>query len=296
MKKIAFATCNDAPAHAADDYVLSQYLQKKGFEVEYVVWNDSVVDWTVFDLVLIRSTWDYHQHIEAWQNWLHTLEEKQVNVWNPVETIRWNMHKAYLNELQEKGVQIVPTVFIEQGSTANLKVILENQGWWKAVVKPAVSLNAFHTWQTDVATASQQQAAFEALVVERDVMIQTFMPEIQTVGEWSLMFFGGEFSHAVLKNNPTGDFRIQESYGGLSHIMDIPASFISQAATILQAVDLPHQYVRVDVLERDGKLYLMELELIEPSLFLELGGEEVIERFGELVIRGLEGVDYKTHS
>lgn len=288
MKKIAFATCNDAPAHAADDYVLSQYLQKEGFEVEYVVWNAVNIDWTIFDLVLIRSTWDYHQHIESWENWLQLLEEKQVKVWNPAQTIRWNMHKTYLKELQEKGVQIVPTVFVEQGSRISLKDILEDEGWWKAVVKPCVSLGAFHTWQTDLATAEQQQAAFETLIAERDVMIQPFMPEIQSVGEWSLMFFGGEFSHAVLKTNPTGDFRIQEHHGGLNHAMTAPSSFVAQAMTILQAVDLPHYYARVDVLERQGQLYLMELELIEPSLFLELGGQKVIERFGELVIGGVD--------
>ncbi len=280
MKKIAFATCNDAPAHAADDHLLSKYLQKEGFEVEYAVWNNAAIVWEAFDLVLIRSTWDYPQQMEAWQKWLQLLEEKRVNVWNPVETIRWNMHKAYLEELKKKGVPIVPTVFVEKGSGANLKDILEEQEWWKAVVKPCVSLGAFHTWQTDMATVEQQQVAFEALVAERDVMIQLFMPEIQTVGEWSLMFFGGEFSHAVLKSNPTGDFRIQEHHGGLNHVMQVPNSFVSQASDILQAVDLPHHYARIDVLERAGKLFLMELELIEPSLFFGLA-EEGVKRFGE---------------
>lgn len=287
-KRIAFATCKDAPQHASNDSFLSQYLQKNGIEVEYVIWNDSNVNWQAFDLVLIRSTWDYHQRIEEWTDWLQLLKEKQVNVWNPVETILWNMHKIYLKELQEKGVSIVPTVFIEQGERLNLKGILEKQGWQKAVVKPCVSLGAFHTWQTKLATADQRQADFEDLVAQRDVMVQEFMPEIQTVGEWSLVFFGGEFSHAVLKSNPTGDFRIQEQHGGLNKKMNVPESFVSEASDVLKAIDLPQYYARIDVLERNGKLFLMELELIEPSLFFELSREGT-EMFGEILVRFSSG-------
>ena len=281
-KKIAFATCENAAVYAADDHALSLYLQNQGFEVSDVVWNKPEINWEEYDMVLIRSTWDYHQHIEAWKQWLQMLTEKKVKVWNPAETILWNMHKTYLKDLEQKGIQIVPTIFVERGENANLKEILEEQNWWKAVVKPAISLDAFQTWQTDLATAELQQANFEALVAKRDVMIQPFMPEIQTTGEYSFMFFGGEYSHTVLKSNPTGDFRIQENYGGLKQLVFPSPSLISQTQSILQSIDLPQYYVRVDVIERSGELFLMEIELIEPSLFLGLY-EPSIKHLGDLI-------------
>ncbi|MEZ4884114.1 MAG: hypothetical protein R3E32_05180 [Chitinophagales bacterium] len=281
-KKIAFATCRNLPHPAEDDKLLADYLRHAGFEVLYAVWNDAKIVWQDFDMVLIRSTWDYHKHIEAWREWLQLLEEKRVNVLNPVKTIRWNMHKSYLKEMEANGVQIVPTFFAKRGSKFSLKEILEKNGWWKAVVKPAVSLDAFHTWLTDLPTAEKQQNNFEALVMERDVMVQPFMPEINTRGEYSFVFFGGKFSHVVLKSNPTGDFRIQGNYGGRNQLIEVSPALISQATHILQSIDLPHYYARIDAIEREEQLYLMELELIEPSLFLDLE-EEAVRRLGELV-------------
>jgi len=286
-KKIAFATCKNLPHPADDDELLANYLRQAGFEVEYLVWNNPEIDWQTCDMVLIRSTWDYHQHTEAWEEWLQLLEEKQVKVWNPAATIRWNMHKSYLKDLERKGVQIVPTVFVEKGSTVNLNDILQENDWWKGVVKPAISLDAFHTWQTDLATADVQQAAFEALVAERDVMVQPFMPEIDEVGEYSFVFFGGKFSHTVLKSNPTGDFRIQGNYGGVNQLVEAHPALIKQAASILEATDLPQYYARIDVIERGGQLFLMELELIEPSLFLDMK-EGAAKRLGDLMMAALQ--------
>ena len=285
--KIAIATCAKLPHPADDDELLANYLRQAGFEVSYLVWNNDKIDWANYAIVLIRSTWDYHQHIEVWERWLQMLKDKQVKVLNPVETIRWNMHKSYLKELKQKGVRIVPTVFVEKGSITNLKAILEVQGWKKGVVKPAISLDAFHTWKTDLQCAESQQTTFEALITERDMMVQPFMPEIGTKGEYSFMFFGGVFSHVVLKANPTGDFRIQENYGGVNQLQEVDASLIVQAHSILQAANMPYTYARVDVIERENKLFLMELELIEPSLFLDLK-EGAAKLLGDAMIQELQ--------
>ena len=280
---IAFATCPKLPNPADDDELLAEYLRAKGFEVVYAFWNDTQVKWEDFVLVLIRSTWDYHLHMEAWYAWLQSLEEKRVNIWNPVKTLQWNTHKFYLKELHEKGIPIVPTVFIPKGKSTNLQQILTSNGWNRGVVKPAVSLGADDTWQTSLATAAQQQTDLEALVSRKDVLVQAFMPEIQSQGEHSLMFFGGKFSHAVVKSNPTGDFRIQEEHGGVNQPIEIHSSVIQQAEKILESIDYSCFYARVDVILRENQLILMELELIEPSLFFDLG-EEAVEQFGELIL------------
>lgn len=281
-QRIAFATCSELPHPADDDELLADYLQAAGFEVQYVIWNDAHIKWENFSLVLIRSTWDYHAHTATWYAWLQSLEEKQITVWNPPQTLQWNTHKSYLKELQEKGIQIVPTVFIAKGNPHNLHEILTSNDWKRTVVKPAISLNAYQTWTTDLESASKHQADFEALIAEKDVLVQQFMPEIQNEGEWSLLFFGGQFSHAVLKSNPTGDFRIHEHHGGLNQKIVASPTIISQAEQILQSIDYPYHYARVDVILRGEQIILMELELIEPSLFLDLD-QEAVQRLGSLI-------------
>ncbi len=279
---IAFATCNELPHPADDDELLANYLRAAGFEVKYAIWNNENVRWENFSLILIRSTWDYHANISAWYAWLQSLEEKQLNVWNPSKTLQWNTHKSYLKELQEKDIQIVPTVFIAKGNPHNLHEILTSNDWARAVVKPAISLNAYQTWRINIEDTLKQQADFEALIAEKDVLIQQFMPEIQSEGEWSLLFFGGQFSHAVLKSNPTGDFRIHEHHGGLNRKMEASPTAILQAKKILQSIDYPYHYARVDVILRGKQVILMELELIEPSLFLDLD-QEAVQRLGSLI-------------
>ncbi|MGH9839731.1 MAG: ATP-grasp domain-containing protein, partial [Blastocatellia bacterium] len=191
-----------------------------------------------------------------------------IPLWNPASVVEWNLDKAYLRHLGERGVSIPPTVWLEQQSEPNLSAILDEQGWEKAVVKPTVSATAFQTWITSPAQARSQQDRLEKLVETSGVMVQRFVDEIQTRGEWSLIFFHKEYSHAVLKRAKSGDFRVQHDFGGYLDDLAPSASLIEQAQRTVDLIEEPLLFARVDGVEIDGKFQLMELELIEPVLFL----------------------------
>jgi glutathione synthase/RimK-type ligase-like ATP-grasp enzyme len=136
------------------------------------------------------------------------------------------------------------------------------------VVKPAISATAFMTFQTSPAQAEADQNKLDAILKNSGALVQEFMPEIIMHGEWSLVFFAGEYSHAVVKQPQAGDFRVQTDFGGSYRAAIAPPEFIAQAQALLRLVDQHLLYARVDGIEREGQFILMELELIEPSLFL----------------------------
>jgi hypothetical protein len=235
-----------------------------------VVWNDFGVRWSTFDRVVIRSCWDYHLRLPQFLAWLDRVEADKVPLWNPAPLVRFNAHKSYLKELKAAGLPVVPTAWLERGSTLELGRLLQDRGWSKAVVKPAVSASAFRTWRVSAheAASGDVHRAFRELVAETDVLVQPFLREIEQEGEWSFVFLGGEFSHAVLKRPAPGDFRVQAEYGGCVLTQMPPSSAISEARAVADHLRGPWAYARIDAVLAEGGLTLMEVELIEPYLFL----------------------------
>lgn len=252
---IALVTFAGIPDLTADDQLLATALHDLGADVRAVVWDDADVDWASFDAVVLRSTWDYHLRIDEFLAWLDRLEACGANVWNPVPVVRWNANKTYLRELD---VPQVPTVFVARGG--DVGAVLRERGWERAVVKPTVSATAFETHVVDVGRASARHAT-------RDVLVQPFVDEIVRDGEWSVLFFGGAYSHAVLKRAKAGDFRVQNDFGGTAERREPPPEVLDGARRILDAAPAT-LYARVDGVAIDGVFTLMELELIEPALFL----------------------------
>jgi len=269
--RIALATSKDWPDLASDDRTLLQPLADRGFKAEPAVWSDPNYPWQDCDAVVIRSCWDYHLRSQEFLRWIAFLESIGCNVWNPPAMIRWNADKSYLRSLEDKGIPIVPTLWFEQEKTPSLADALRDRGWEKAVVKPRISATAHRTQVVEAKNAAAGQALFEELWAGPGVMVQKFMDSIVSQGEWSLMFFGGQFSHAVLKTAKPGDFRVQEDFGGKSHIADPPAHVLECATRTVRAIG-DTLYARVDgVVDRAGnedQFRIMELELIEPCLFL----------------------------
>jgi len=189
-------------------------------------------------------------------------------LWNPARVVEWNLNKIYLRELKQKGVAAPETIWLKRDAQADLQTVLEERGWQKAVVKPLISATAYRTWITTPESAGNEQNAFTDLLSESGAMVQRFVEEVQTRGEWSFMFFGGKYSHAVLKKPKAGDFRVQEEYGGEAESVIPPAPLIEQARRILELIPDRLLFARVDAVEVDGDLWLMELELIEPFLFM----------------------------
>lgn len=257
--RIALVTWSGLPQLAADDQLVGEELSRDGHDVVATVWDDAQVAWQSFDAIVIRSTWDYHKRVDEFRAWLAALGDAPL--WNPRAVVERNLHKSYLLDLPNS----VPTRIVQPGERVDVRE--------RAVVKPTISATAFRTEIVDRPFV----AAFEALV-------QPFVEEITTKGEWSLIFLGGDFSHAVLKRPRAGDFRVQSDFGGSAEAANPPRALIDDARAVLATIGEPCLYARVDGVERDGRLLLMELELTEPSLFLDRDSNAP-RRFADAIAR-----------
>ena len=280
MKRIAFATYAEAPDLVDDDRVAARAFAARGIEVRPAVWDDPAVRWSDFDAVVVRSCWDYHLKSDAFVAWAASVESSGARLWNPPGIVRWNFEKTYLRDLERRGVPVVPTVWLERGAEADLGEILARASWARVVVKPTVSLSAYETW---VAPAEGGDARLARMLERGGVMVQPFMEEIVEGGEWSLVFFGGEYSHAVVKRPAAGDFRSQSEYGASKTVTEPPARLVDDARRALAAVDGAVLYARVDGVDARG-LVLMELELIDPELYF-LKVPEAADRFASAMLR-----------
>jgi glutathione synthase/RimK-type ligase-like ATP-grasp enzyme len=276
-KRVAFLTCSRLPDLAADDLLAQPALRAAGIDVEPAVWDSPVVRWERYDAVVVRSCWDYYLRPDEFRRLLSCLEALGVPLWNPPGLLRWNMDKSYLRDLAGRGLPVLPSVWIEQGAAPDLAGLLDARGWDEAVVKPTVSANGYATWRVSRTAAPGRQADFAELVGRGGAMVQRFAEEVRSQGEWSLLYFfngssgslAGRFSHAVLKRPRPGDFRVQHDYGGTAEAAMPPTAVRRQAEQILDQVSGPWLYARVDGCVIGGHFHLMELEMLEPSLFFE---------------------------
>ncbi|MDX5420670.1 MAG: hypothetical protein LPK14_00330 [Hymenobacteraceae bacterium] len=259
---------------------LFDLLTQKGLSVSFQVWDDPAVDWSRFDLIVLKTPWDYFDKIDAFYTWLDRLEEAGCRVLNPVKTVRWNADKRYLLEMQEQGVKVVPTVWLEQGQAFDAADLFARLGTEKVIVKPAVSGGAKNTFALTREEAEAKAGTITELLQQESFLAQPFLEEIQTQGEWSFLFFGGEYSHTVLKMAKAGDFRVQHFFGGTVQTPEPPAHLLEAAHNIADQYAQGCLYARVDGVEVAGELVLMELELIEPYLFMPMS-EGAFERYYE---------------
>ena len=288
MQRIAFVTYAQHPKLMDDDAFALPHLQGLGIETVAAVWDDPAIRWQDFDAVILRSCWDYHHKPEAFRRWLDDLTAAGVKLWNPAAIVRWNMDKLYLRDLAERGVPIPRTVWIAAGQPLELTSVFLQQDFAQAVIKPAISATAFNTFQSSRKDALQDQVKLDAILEKSGALVQEFLPEIVSYGEWSLLFFEGQYSHAVLKRPMPGDFRVQNDFGGSYTPAVPPPQLIAQAVAILQTVDQPLLYARVDGVDRADRFVLIELELIEPALFLRAEASAP-ERFAQAIQARLRG-------
>lgn len=277
--RVALVTCARLPDLSPDDHPLRDALRLRGAEVDAVLWDDAAVEWDSYDAAVVRSTWDYHKRTHEFRAWLDARERDGTRLWNPAPLLRANIHKSYLRALSDEGVRTIPTVML--GDSSGVRAVMEQHGWDRAVVKPATSATAF---RTHVVTTEN----VDALEPLHDLLVQPFVDEIVTDGEWSFVFLSGAFSHAVVKRPRPGDFRVQSDWGGSSTLVAASDALISQAASVLQAIHDPWLYARVDGVIRDGTLYLMELEMTEPTLFLRLH-PPAAEHLADAIIARMRG-------
>lgn len=267
--QVAFVTYHKFPDLYDDDKLLQQYLIQKGIDVIPVCWDDETVKWEQFNSIILRSMWDYFERPIEFDNWLDKLAALNCNVLNPVSVVKWNQNKTYFDDFSKKGILLPAYVICSKNEDCSLKQIMKDRGWNKAVVKPTISGGAYNTWIVETDTVDSDEIRFSKLLQQSDVIVQVFVDEIISNGELSFIFFNKKFSHAICKRAKQGDFRVQIQFGGTNTSIQPDATILSQAANLLNTIEEPLLYARVDgVVTNDGKFLLMELELIEPVLFV----------------------------
>ncbi|MCR9287161.1 MAG: hypothetical protein NXI23_07180 [Bacteroidetes bacterium] len=274
MKRIGFITSQEHSALYYDDRYLIVPFQKEGIEIVPVVW-DGDNSFSDLDLLVFRSAWDYHFKMEQFENWLEEINKENIKIFNPISVIQGNYDKFYLKGLAEKGLPIIPTSFVENTESLNLKTLLEKNNWEKAVIKPAVSMSAYQTFSFDQSNSEVLQKELKNTFGAGRVIIQEFAQEIVEEGEWSLIFFDKHYCTAILKKPKKGDFRVQGELGGTAQIAQPSERVIWQAQRILFSFEEPLLYARVDGIIREGNFYLMELELIDPELFFRVSPKAI---------------------
>ena len=280
--EIAFITCADMPELTVDDRRLFEPLRAQGLTPRIVGWEDPDVDWSRFRLALVRTIWDYFLKPAAFLAWVERVEPR-VALYNPPDVLRWNSHKSYLLELAGRGIPITPTVLCPRGERASLSALLAERGWRSVVIKPAVSGGGRLTRRFERARfADEGQAHLETVLTEGDALVQPFLPALHEDGERSYVFFEGRFSHAV-QRAPT-----MEAPGGVlpDGVALVPrAEELALAERVVAATPGRTLYARVDLgTGLDGTPLLLELEVIEPRLFLG-ASEGAAERFAGALAR-----------
>lgn len=278
-RSLALVTFAGFPQLHDDDRVALPALVARGFSPEPVAW-DADVDWGRFDRIVLRSTWDYFQRIDAFRAWLDRLEAHGARVLNPIPTLRWNSDKRYLQALAARGLPVIETAWLAQGEPVALQALLATRGWDEAVVKPAISGGGWRTFRVRRDEAPARQAELEVLLSAGDVMVQPFVREILEDGERSLVFFNRALSHAVQKRPKSGEFLVQLEHGGSLEPIEPPTELLALAQRALAEVPGPLLYARVDAVRTQGRWALNELELIEPMLYLRFV-PGAAERFAE---------------
>lgn len=288
---VALATSRDWPRLPPDEVGLVPALERLGLDVAVVIWTEPAVAWERFDAIVIRSCWDYHDDLAAWFSWLDRLGRggAGARLHNPAGALRWNARKSYLQALSAHGIPTVPTLWLDGDALASPAAAVAGlqtaarAGWDELVAKPAVSAGALGTLRLrrelldGPDATSLVEEVLPAWRQRAPVLVQPFLHAVTAEGEWSLLFFDGRLSHAVLKQPAPGDFRVQERHGGTATCPVPPPRVVTAAEEMLRvalplalgAGAAPLLYARVDLVVVAGAPLLMELEIIEPALFLQ---------------------------
>ena len=273
MLKVAVITYEDRGSYASsnevdEDELLEKVLLGLGIDFKFEVWSDPKVDWKKYAFLLIKSPWDYFDRYAEFLTWCHRIQELGIPTLNSMDTIIWNSDKWYLKEIQEKGFPIVPTHYLRKKEPFDLSNYFLEFNTDELIIKPTVSGGSKNTLKLQKESWREKQEMIAALLNQEDFMVQPFVEEVAITGEYSYLFFNGKFSHAVLKSPKKGEFRVQHFFGGSIHAVIPNPGQLEYMQKLVDTFAKDTLYARVDGVWTEGVFYLMELELIEPYLFL----------------------------
>jgi glutathione synthase/RimK-type ligase-like ATP-grasp enzyme len=280
--QIILATGSNQATLTSSDSLLRDELEARGAQVIAELWDAIIPKQGDDSLVFLRSTWDYSLRAQEFKQWISAWKRHPFRLWNPPATVLWNLDKLYLRDLARTGIRIPRTAWFEPGETPDVDAFLARDGVDEAVVKPRISASARGTSRvrrsTELAGGDVEQ------LLAAGSLLQEFVPEIQTQGEISLIFFGGELSHAVHKHPNTGDFRVQKRFGGRVSFHQATKEESAFGQQVLKTLAVAPLYARVDLVHHANGPMLMELELIEPELYLDLAPSGAA-RFADEILR-----------
>ncbi len=253
--------------YVSDDELAIPFLNELGWQVETISWRDSAVDWNDFECVIIRTTWDYQKSPDEFLEVLRKIDASKARLENPLKIVEWNLSKQYLRELEANGIKIVPTIWDEMTvDETSFNRWLEHFQTDEIIIKPIISATAEFTYRVQNFTEDLTET-----FANKAFMIQPFMPKIVTEGEFSLFYFGRNYSHTILKTPKVKDFRVQEEHGGIITQVAPSDNLLQLAQKIFEQISDELLYARIDfVRDENDNFCLMELELIEPALYLRM--------------------------
>jgi len=271
---LTLVSCLKLPEPDPDATPLAEALTAAGLRHRVLGWDDPDADWSGSTLTLLRSCWNYPWHHEAFLEWATGIAER-THLWNPLPSVRWNMHKGYLLDLERNGLPVTPTVLLYKGDGRSLVQVMDAKGWDEVVVKPAISAGSYKTLRADRQTLARGEAHLAELLPERDMLVQPYLKSVEDHGERALIWIDGALTHAVRKS-PRMDGEDESVSQEPVPIGDAEARL---AKRVMRTLNIELLYGRVDVAPGpDGEPLLMELELLEPSLFFPQS-PEALDRF-----------------
>ncbi len=277
---LRLASCRPLPEDDVDLELLQESFAGAGIDTCVLPWHDEAL-WHAAEPTLIRSTWNYIAHLTEYRHWLER-RAAQAPLWNPLAVIQGNLHKRYLLELARRGVPTVPTVLHERGSRVDLALIAEQRNWQDLVIKPAIGAASFETHRVR-ADDRAARTLFSELLERQDMLLQPYLPSVEGYGERALVWIDGTFTHAVRKTP-----RFNGDVEQVSAALPVEPAERAIGEQALEPIAHAALYARVDVApDANGNPVVMELELVEPSLFLRQS-PAALQRLVEAVVRRLQ--------
>jgi glutathione synthase/RimK-type ligase-like ATP-grasp enzyme len=299
MKSIGFVTCDSLPSMDKDNQILFKELIQKFNNLKIVTWNDANIEWENFEILIIRSLYDYLEHYKEFQQWLIEIKKKNIKIFNPVEILSWNAHKKYLIDLESSGVEIIPSLYFNQG-TEMKKIVeeLSSKSWDKYVFKPCIGNGSKGVFlvQTKLGEWNEEELKLiRELSTNDDFLCQEFQSSIHD-GEISLIYFQGNYSHGVMRKPEKNEFRqndfqVVTKYDDNEKLIQLGKETIEKLLKIHQQFTQDEiLYSRIDLIKKNNSLdeyFVSEVELFEPVLYFNFD-EKSTERFSNSISKILK--------
>jgi hypothetical protein len=293
---VALVTCSEWPRLGHSDSFLLRALVARDIDASPCAWNDPTVDWSRPLVSIIRSPWDYYRQPAAFLEWARQASQMHT-LWNPFPLLQWCTHKRYLCDLEERGIPIIPTLWYTRGSSVDLVQLMRERGWSEVVLKPAISGNGYGTIliKRDLAS-TEGQLYLDHMLSLQDMLIQPFFASVLSRGERSIVVIDGQVTHAVVRSPIRGVAHLpghETSELPENSLITPSKEEIQLAYSIVDLLPTPTLFARIDLVNDEaGQLHVMEVELVDPRLWLEWV-PAAVERFADAIAREVQQVRCK---